>query len=393
MFTNGWPLMGHPADGQWRAFLDGELSADQQQRLSRHLKTCDQCRRRYAAIQADASWAASRLGALRALADVAPVPQAGVRENLGSRRFGGAKGETMVKGFGNGGFAKLTRKFSAGKVAAAAAALLVVSGLSMPGVRAAASQWMTVFRVQESRIIRLSPDDFQGGAISQEMVEGLMAEMEKLVQVEESRKAEVTGGLSQEELVRMGFMTPQYLPEGFAEGEGFSARTGEVLVRVDVDGVNQLLKSMGRSEQLPAELRGQVLRVGSGHGFGMTYQSGEEKVLIAQSDVPTISASGSVDLNEIFSAFTGMLGDQFGVSATLRRQLGSIDLSRTVPLPLMEGSGTEVKVGGLDGTYHEDKGRGVVMWVMRHRLNVVEGPLSKDELLRIAESIGESAGE
>ncbi len=61
----------HPADGEWRAYLDGELPAVQRLRLRRHAAHCPDCRRRLDDVQAAGSRASELLGALNAATDVA----------------------------------------------------------------------------------------------------------------------------------------------------------------------------------------------------------------------------------------------------------------------------------------------------------------------------------
>jgi len=261
--------------------------------------------------------------------------------------------------------------------------------LSFPSVRAAAAQWMTIFRVDEARVIRITPEEIENVFASEEALESLVADLARLVEPEMLREPRVEGGLTVEELQARGYLAPAYLPDGFALVDGVAVEAGQVLLRVDVDGVNQLLASLGASERLPAKLKGQVLELDSGPGFGLLYQRGEEMLHTLQFELPTLSASGDVDLNQIFAAFSGFLGNQFGVPAALREQMGRLDLSRTLPLPLMEGAGVEVTINGQVGTYHADEKGGLVVWVADGRMYGVAGSLDQATLLRIAESVGE----
>jgi|GEM_PF-5266393 len=403
MLTNGWPLMGHPADGLLRAYLDGELPADEKKRISHHLEVCPHCRHRYAIIRADAAWAAARLGALRALVEVAPVPEPKSWAARGSRgsgvsadasaaanpRAGSRSRGSSSASIPNGGFSHLKYKLSPGKIAAAAAALLTAVSLSFPSVRATAAQWMTIFRVDEARVIRITPEDFENVFASEEALESLMGDLAELVQAEALREPVVERGLAEAELQARGFLAPAYLPDGFAAADGVAVGSGEMMLQVDVDGVNELLAALGESQRLPAELKGQVLRLQSGPGFGVVYQRGEELLYTCQFELPTLSGSGDVDLNQIFTTFSGLLGDQFGVPAALREQMSQLDLNRTIPLPLMEGAGTEVMVNGHVGTYHGGAEGGSVVWVKDGTMYAVTGSLDAAALLQIAESIGE----
>jgi len=391
MRIDGWLPVGHPGDGIWRAFLDGELPADQQRRLAQHLKSCRRCRRRYAAIQAQAAWVAARLGALRAVAAAAPLPDpARWTAALGAYPEAvGKGGETRPEAF-----PRSRRRWSAGRIAAAAAALALALGLATPSLRAAASQWITIFRAQEARTLRISLEDLRQLLSHRQALAGRLAQLTGLVQVEPAASPEVERNLTPADLRARGLTVPGYLPAGFALQEATYFQTPDTRVRVDVDGVNRLLESLGRSERLPEALKGQVLRLQPGQGYLLRYRRGEEWLEILQTDLPVLAAGGPVDINQVVRAFAGLLGDQLGVSAALWQQLESVDLRRTLPLPLLEGSnGTEVKVRGAAGTYHEGSGRGALLWVADERIHLVEGPLPKAELMRIAESIGSPEAE
>lgn len=261
--------------------------------------------------------------------------------------------------------------------------------LSFPSVRATAAQWMTIFRVDEAQVIRITPEEVENVFANEEALESLMADLATLVQPETLREPQVVTGLNLEELEAMGYQAPSYLPDGFALVDGIAVDSGEILLRVDVDGVNQLFASLGADERLPAELKGQILQVQSGSGFGLLYQRGEEMLHVSQMELPTLSASGNVDLNQIFDTFSGLLGDQFGIPAALREQMDQVDLNRTMLLPVMEGAGTEVKVNGHVGTYHADEHGGLVLWVKDGRMYCVAGSLGQATLLQIAESVEE----
>lgn len=273
-----------------------------------------------------------------------------------------------------------------GRAAAVAAAALLVA-LSVHGVQAKAADWITIFRVQESRVVRVLPRDLEGLDHDHQAPlaapSGPLAEaFHSLVQVETTQEPS-TSPLTAEAMQTKG---PAYMPQGFTMSRGSSASASERLVRFDVDGINQMLERLGQQERLPASLKGQVVRISNGAGFTATYDRGDDQIWITQFAAPSVSASGKVDINQVVSALTGLVGDEYHLSGLLRTQLQSLDLSRTLPLPLLEGAGSEVKIGEAKGSYMEQNGQGALMWMVEGQIRTVEGHLSQDELLKIARS-------
>jgi hypothetical protein len=376
---SNWLSPVHPAEGEWRAYLDGELPASRHQYLERHLNSCARCQLRFTDVQRTASLTAARLGALHAMAEVAPAPP--MPTDLRPRpehRFQ-SKEESHMSPF----------RFTS-RVAAVAAVAALASSMFIPGVRAAASDWITVFRTQDARVVKINPADFKLG--SQLNLTGVTAgQLAKLVQVEEVSKAERHEGLSLDALQNRGFQAPTYLPEGYTAGKnGMSSGSGEALVRVDVDAVNELLGLAGSKAQLPAELKGQAIRVNTGPVTVMNYENADKHLTVAQMTTPTLSASGKVDVNKTIELLTSSLGTELGLPTSLQAQLRSIDLTKTLPLPVMDGKGAEVKVNNNTGAYYSDQqGRGAIVWVASGEVRVVSGPLDQAELLRIASSVGD----
>jgi hypothetical protein len=375
---NAWLNLAHPAEGEWRAYLDGELPSARHQYLDRHLAGCARCRSRFAEVQKTAALAAARLGALRTLSEVAPTPPFPAHLRSGPERPVTLKEAPHMVRF----------RFT-GRVAAAAAALALVSSLFIPNVRAAAAEWLTVFRAKDARVLRINPADFKPG--SSLNVQGIAAEqLQKLVQIEQTRKPAQRQGLALDELKGYSFRAPASLPEGYAAAAkgGTYMGQGEALVKLDVDGINQILSMAGSKAQLPAELKGQVVRINAGPTAGMVYEKGEQRLMVMQTGAPTLAASGQVDINKTADLLMSSLGTELGLPTSIQTQLRSMDLSRTFPLPVVEGQGDEVKVKGLTGAYYSDQqGNGAVVWMSHGQIRVVQGPLSRQELLKVAESL------
>ncbi len=361
----------HPAEGDLRAYLDGELTPDQQGAIRQHLDLCGRCRHNLQQVHAAAALSAAKLGALRAVADVAPAP--------GPFNPAAKPKEAL----------HMSRSRLSWRVVATSAAALLALSFAFPGVRAAASEWATIFRVQEAQVLRINPSDFQSVSIdpkgpltqiSPDMVQGL-------VQFEQVTKPVERRGLTLEQAVSAGFRKPGYVPAGFEPHQGQSVSSSEQLLRFDVDAVNGLLALAGSKAQLPAELKGQAVRVRTNQAVAFSYKNGDKGFEVIQGFTPEISASGNVDLSQLLSSLVGTLGEELGLPLSLRSQLASMDLSRTFPLPVVEGKGAEIKVKGQTGVYYQEAGQGMIAWVAGGEIHAVSGALPQVELLHIAESL------
>lgn len=275
------------------------------------------------------------------------------------------------------------------KLLASSVAAVFALSFALPGVRAMASEWITIFRVQQAQVIRINPADMSTVSLQPKAGLGQIPPemLSQLVQVEQINRAVTKGALSLQEATERGFTRPGYLPEGYIPGDGQAATSGEQLIRFDVDGINGILALAGSRATLPAELKGQAIRVSGGHSVAFTYKNGEQRLQIMQGATPELSSSGNVDLQQLMASLVGTLGEEFGLPLSLRSQLASMDFSKTLPLPIVEGKGAEIKVKGHVGTYYAEGGSGLVMWVSGDRLMAVHGALPQAELLRIAESL------
>lgn len=383
---NIWSHMGHPADGEWRAYRDGEVSEARHQALDRHLERCFRCRSRLTEIQESAGFAAARLGALRAVAEVAPVPP--MPERPSPLRIASEEGKPMTR-------FRITGRMAAGAVAAAMAV-----SLFFPGVRTAAADFVTVFRVKEAKVIRINPADLQNldknGGLNLAGIDP--AKLAGLIQIEDSPALTPPqeDGLTLDELKKRGFKPPTWLPDRYEPTAGAFFGERAVKLKVDVDGVNQLLGLLGTKERLPKELKGETITITSGPGLVMGYVNLETKtnLMVSQGQALSFSATGRADVKKVTDVLMAVLGEQSQLPESLRAQLKGLDLTSTLPLPVVEGQSYAVQVRGIDGVYQPvpNGGGGMLTWVENGTVHVI-GAFGQtvpglSDLRRIAESLG-----
>lgn len=381
---NIWLHMAHPADGEWRAYLDGEVSEVRHQALDRHLQQCVRCRARLTELQTTAGVAAARLGALRAVAEIAPVPPMPSRPRPVTPL---PKEESPMTG-----------SRSTSRIAAVAVAAAMAVSLFFPGVRAAAADFITVFRVKEAKVIRINPADFQQiGSADMSSFAGLSpAMLEGLIQVEApALTPPQQEELTLDDLTRRGFKAPTWLPEGYTPTTGAYFAPQETKIQVDVDRVNELLGLIGSKERLPRELKGQTITFSIGATLIMGYRDHQAgaNLTVTRGDAPSVSVTGGADVGKALAVLMAVIAEQPQLPESLRTQLKGLDLTRTLPLPVVEGVNQEVKVKGKAGIFTPmQPGGGILVWLdngVTHTISAFSGStsLSADDLLRIAESL------
>jgi hypothetical protein len=121
-------------DGELLAYLDGEVTAETRAAMTAHVRDCEECRGTVARLAQECGVAADALERLQPRAEVVTLAAEAVRPQP---------------------------RFGWGRIAAAAAAVLVLASFTLAPVRTAAADLLRVFRIQKVQTISLSQDDLQ----------------------------------------------------------------------------------------------------------------------------------------------------------------------------------------------------------------------------------------
>ena len=140
--------------GDLQAYLDGELDCVVKAELEKHLLHCGKCCRALEQIRENQSFASTRLaGYMQALASAEfDTSQAWRRFN--KKRLSTEKGSPLIKK----GVLSMLAKYRAAATAAVIMLALAVT-FSFGSVRSAASDLLTIFRVEKVRTINLTTSD------------------------------------------------------------------------------------------------------------------------------------------------------------------------------------------------------------------------------------------
>jgi hypothetical protein len=223
-------------EGKLLAYLDGELSAEETAEVAARLSTCGDCASAAAALEADRAVAPDAMERLQALAEVVPLaasrPQPGLLERIG-----------------------------VGRIAAAAAVVLVAGSFAFAPVRSAAAGLLKVFRVQKVQTVSISQQDLKDMSAVLEKGKGGHVDLKNYGElwVEESKAkgGEVTLAKAQ---AAVDF--PILLPKGLEGTPKIALQPGQTLkFKLKVDAINEALRYYGSERTFPASIDGKVFTV------------------------------------------------------------------------------------------------------------------------------------
>jgi hypothetical protein len=276
------------------------------------------------------------------------------------------------------------------RVAATAAVLVLALAFSFSfgTVRTAASELLTIFRVEKLQTISITPEDMAS-------IEKAMREGTGMVDIENLGKFEFTGEQKREKTtlevaqgaVDFRLNLPAGLPGGYNAPEILLDSGGTINFTLNTVNVNQFLQSFGSEKLLPDELNGKTFTVVMPPQVTAAYNcAGNSEVVIGQCRSPELLASGS----DVMAIRDSLLALPF-LPDDLRSQLASInDWQHTLIVPNIEGSSQEVSVAGSQGVFisspdsAETGDVSCLIWQKDDVVSTVSGSLTLEQAMDIA---------
>jgi hypothetical protein len=381
--------MNHCADGVLRRYLDEPSAVGDADRA--HLTSCSRCaaeleyaRRDRDAVadlfggavpagpgpeELDVAWSALQ----DRLADPATVPAAAALTALPGGATGRRRGRWADR---------VLRR----PVAVAATAGVVLLGGT---AAAAAADLIPIFRPDKVTPVAISSQDVR--ALDQL---GRLAELSAYGEVDAPKNVEpVEVKDAAAAKARTGLAAPGVgkLPRGVS-GDPRYYVVDQQTVRVTFSAakLKQAATSAGVTlPPMPGGLDGTRLQVRGGPGLAEVWQhgSGTPTLVVARANAPTATTEGA-SLTVVRDYLLAMPG----LSPALRDQLRTLGDGTTLPIPVPQDMATSSRadIGGVSATVVESKDRTMagVVWVRDGVMDVVLGPLSREDVLAVARGVG-----
>lgn len=388
------------SEGTFQAYLDGELALGEAAEIRAHLKHCLRCRQKLRELEKNNLFAAGRLSAYIAFTKEGNLDLArswqrfeSACKMMAKKSVGGGEADSKFKLTWKGANFMFSRYKKAALAVALAAALAV--SFSFGSVRSFAGNLLTVFRVERVQTITISPEDI--AQLEKAFQEGKgKVDVGNLGKFEVSGKQAVLRGVSLAE-AKNAVDFPLRLPEDLPGYRGpvlSLASEAAVNITLDVEKVNQLLKSLGSSKFLPEGLNGQTFTLRTPAAVSAEYTAANDqsrKIVIVQGRSPELAVPAGTDMAAIREVLLAVPV----LPENLRRQVAAVsDWQHTFLIPNVEGSSVEVTVNGVKGVYiapplpdggSNGSGMSGLIWQAGGVVYFVGGPgMSRDNALELA---------
>lgn len=390
----------HYDEGVLRAFADGELNGWERSAVAEHLRACTSCRNSLEAVQAAATRTrlllaapvntpdpVRALGRLRERAEAGPpVGMEAVRSDEPRRTQARFLGRRTIMDHLNRIKPAARRPLYAGLAVLVAAAMFL-----LPPVRAAADQFLQLFRVKNVMFVPTSTDRIR-------QLENLNFDKSTLFV---GKPALLNQPAAPKDVASIGEAAKllSFAPQQPAQFPGAPISTKYVVqdrraaqFQVNVQSARQLLSLMNiRDVTIPDAIGSAPITVDMPAFLETRYAGARYDVTLRQGVSPTVKLPDGVNLQQLGKAGLRLLGMDPAQADSLSR---TIDWSSTLvfPFPADLRDIRKVTVGNVEGMLvGSDRGARPtwnLYWQRGERFYMLEGRnLAESEMLAIAESV------
>lgn len=378
-------------EGELQAYLDGAVSFKERNEIQNHIGSCNICRVNLCKLKEDKDFISDSLGLWGE-----EVTQLKIPVKYGWSKFNLHSAHRLDTIPPQKGVFTLSTRLKRWSIAAATFLLLGLSFTSST-VRAAASDFLTIFRVEKVQTVSINPQQLSDieKVFREKGISLKLDNFGKLTNdgVEPPQEMSLAAA---EKLADFSIRTPEYLPYKYNQVKTSFSKAGTVEFQLNVQNVNKLIKSLGGSTLLPAQLDNQTfyLKVPGSMfmNYSVTDQQGRitHRLSISQFKTPEIIGPSDVDADQIREAMLALPV----IPDDIRKQLASIqDWQKTLVIPTVKGETSEINIAGNKGFYTVPRaGRqwseyGLLTWESNGVITIIEGDLSRNDLVKVAENL------
>jgi len=366
-------------EGILQAYIDGELDIDVKKQVENHLNTCQKCKYCLDKLKANDDFAFEKISFYKqfTFGNIEPARKTTISKNKSLSDYSNSKGVQN--------FMSKYKKI----LATACCAALVVSCLSIQPVRAAISNALSIFRVENIQSINITLEDL-------DQIKDSLDNLNSEVSMDKFGKVSRRGGdvkeISLKEALKLAGDSSGLLP---AELSSYTPKISTVEptnmeFNLKVKNINSALKSIGTEKLLPENIEGKTFSVKFPRQMSLNYEISGKFINIIQMKSPEIEVPEGVSENEIYECLINLpvLPDN------IKSQLKSItDWKSTLYVPVFEKESEEVDINGCKGylssdiSEHVTKSTSYLIWYNNGTIYGIVGDMDKADIIRIAKSI------
>lgn len=390
----------HLDESTIRAFLDGEI--EEAAEIHAHLAICPECQARMASLKARQERVRRHIQSLAPRIRVSAIPTATARAHLSTRLANREKEyRTMWK--------RLTAP--AYRPACIAAAIVLVLGVSLafPSVRALATDFLGIFRIQQVTAVPVNPQNLPTN------LQGVGRKIEQVFKNDFTYK--VNGQAEQVmtvgEASRLAGFDVRLPGDTLGNPEITVQPSAHGTFKIDLAQIRPIFQELGRSDvNLPDSLDGAEVTVDLPRSVVSAYGAcqkvstldegpqnlpavppsyeGKDCTVLIQLPSPTVNAPADLDVNklgQVFLEMTGMPADQ---AAQISQKI-NWSSTLVVPIPVENASYKDVQVDGVSGLLitpksSEGLNNSLLLWVKNGIIYAFTGS-NADTLVSLANSL------
>lgn len=378
--------------GVMQMFVDGECGDEAGRQIIAHLGECAECRRLMEELSALDAWTRQTIeNELFRHADKAKVDTDAAWQRFSLRLEQSAGGSLAQNRVWKRSWKDMNKKTKTWVTGASAAAVLAVS-LSFPQVQAAASDFLSIFRMDKVQFVKLTQDDLAQTEAWLSRGEAGEMDLKGLgkLWIDESGKGEKDHRSynSREAAEKAGVKLPTLPKELEVQGVDLNP-SFTVHFEINVDKANKLLSQLQVDQKFDEKLSGKTFSLTVPNAQTIWLRANDKDLNYSIVDAPELKAPEGVDLEQLRSTILSL---PF-IPDNVKKQMLSIeDWQHTLPMPYVADKDSklkEVKVNGADGILITNEHDNRVIWQQDGRIHMLEGynGIKSDELLAFAKEM------
>lgn len=376
----------HLKPGEIRSYQDGEVCQTERQRLEAHLAACAICREKADWHASQAQRVNARLDSLQPAEAAHPLPLRTARHRLEQRiESETQENQTMLN--------KLFNRISRPAWVAITMAVVLAVALAFPSVRAVAGDFLSLFRVEQVRVVPVDMNSLSNRMENSPNLEAVFSDNVKFEKGGEPQEVADVAAASAQSGLALRLPATLGTPDKLMVQPG-----GKMSLTINLALLQGVMKDMGLEyKDLPASLDGQVVTVDVPAGVAAMYgdcpdlrQHDSEPgpssergkpvpdcTTVLQMPSPQINAPDELDVNRLGQVYLQLLGMEPDEAAQFA---SNVDWTTTfvLPVPRYSTQQKEVDVNGSTGTlirYREDGTQAyALIWVKDGIVYAITGP-------------------
>lgn len=357
-----------PNEGTIQSYIDRELNDVEMEALEMHLFQCEKCKKAYEELNSVNIFAMGKLQEYKKEFNMSPIKTGNMDIAVNSKK----------------GVFKDMKKYK--KIAAAAcAAIVLTTCVTVKPIRAAVINGVSIFRAKDIKSVNISLDDVK-------KLEQALNEHKTDIDIDKIGKVNFQGG-EQKELtideakkeLPFKIVVPKSTSDNHIE-KIIIDKPSKIDFTLNVENVNQVLKSLGGKKVFPKELDGKTFSVNMPGMLNIRYKDAANKkgISITESKVPEIIAPAEANVDEIFNA----LSELSVLPPEMQKQLKSMkDWKSTLYVPNVGNQFEEMNIDGMKAVGCFEKNYSSVLVLKDDVLFGVNGNITKNEAIEIVKSM------